>query len=128
MYCQLVGRRRCSGASIVRMKECASSGLQDHPKGRRLVWRGPKGDCRTKEPRTLGGREIDQKQFAMSNFVNRTGDEDREKESDSKRGSWKEGGLEERERNGVLFCLRSQMSRAFVSDLYVRNVGAPRDM
>ena len=77
MCCQKVGRRKRRGESTMRMNACASKGLQDHPKGNLRVDNSPEGDCSTKQPRTRGGKRMDQKQLETSNFVKNRGERGR---------------------------------------------------
>ena len=74
--------RRGQMTSLI--KECASNGLQDQPKGRRRVDAIPEGVTREKDPETEVGREIDQKQFERSSLVNMGGGPTRGVERDSR--------------------------------------------
>ncbi len=79
-----------------------------------------------KEPATEGGREIDQKQLEISNFVKKIGEPEREVSKDSNCGREKEGGLPYDAEKKELNKRKSHMRRAFSGDLYVRKVGEPK--
>lgn len=95
------------------MQVWARNGDHDHPNGRRRVERMPRGDCRVKHPRTAGGREIDQKQFAISSFVKRRGGPVRGVSRDSSWGKENVGSFGKVCEEIELKRRRSQMRRAF---------------
>ena len=106
-------------------KVCARRGDQAQPNGRRRVERVPRGVCSVKEPCTAEGREMDQKQLAMSSLVKWRGGPRRGVRRDSSWGREKEGSLGKAGERRELKSRKSQISRAFVAVLCVRKAGEP---